>query len=119
LLLAVAASSLYELVLVLGAPPNNWDSLTYHLTRAADWAQHGGVHWIANAPTDRINEFQPLAEQQVLLFFVTSGRAALLALPQWLAGLAALVGVFASRLGSGSRLEQRPSLSSFSGRFRS
>ena len=101
LLVAVVASSLYELVLVLGAPPNNWDSLTYHLTRATGWAQHGGVHWIANAPTDRINEFQPLAEQQVLLLFVTSGRAALFALPQWLAGLVAIVGVFgvAARLG--------------------
>jgi hypothetical protein len=101
LLVAVVGSSLYELVLVFGAPPNNWDSLTYHLTRAAGWAQHGGVHWIGNAPTDRINEFQPLAEQQVLLLFVTSGRAALFALPQWLAGLVAIVGVFgvAARLG--------------------
>ena len=101
LLVAIVASSLYELVLVLGAPPNNWDSLAYHLTRAAGWAQHGGVHWIGNAPTDRINEFQPLAEQQVLLLFVTSGRAALFALPQWLAGLVAIVGVFgvAARLG--------------------
>jgi hypothetical protein len=105
LLLAVAASSLYELVLVFGAPPNNWDSLTYHLTRAADWAQYGGVHWIGNAPTDRINEFQPLAEQQVLLLFVTSGRAALFALPQWLAGLVAITGVFgvAARLGFAPR----------------
>jgi hypothetical protein len=105
LLVAVVASSLYELVLVLGAPPNNWDSLTYHLTRAADWAQHGGVHWIGNAPTDRINEFQPLAEQQVLLLFVTSGRAVLFALPQWLAGLVAIVGVFgvAARVGFAHR----------------
>jgi hypothetical protein len=105
LLVAVVASSLYELLLVLGAPPNNWDSLTYHLTRAADWAQHGGVHWIGNAPTDRINEFQPVAEQQVLLLFVTSGRAALFALPQWLAGLAAVIGVFgvAARLGFAPR----------------
>lgn len=105
LLLAVAASSLYELVLVFGAPPNNWDSLTYHLTRAADWARYSGVHWIGNAPTDRINEFQPLAEQQVLLLFVTSGRAALFALPQWLAGLVAITGVFsvAARLGFTAR----------------
>jgi 4-amino-4-deoxy-L-arabinose transferase-like glycosyltransferase len=105
LCVAVAASSLYGLVLVLGAPPNNWDSLTYHLTRAADWAQYGGVHWIANAPTDRINEFQPLAEQQVLLLFATAGRAVLFALPQWIAGLAAVVGVFgvAARLGFSPR----------------
>jgi hypothetical protein len=98
---AVAASWIYELVLVLGARPNNWDSLTYHLARAAAWAQHGGVYWIPHAPTDRMNEFQPLAEQQVLLLFVAAGRAVLFAFPQYLAGLAASVSVFvaARRLG--------------------
>ena len=87
----VSVSSIYELLLVFTVPPNNWDSLTYHLTRAAAWAQHRGVYWIPNAPTDRVNEFQPLAEQQVLLFLVATGRAALFAAPQWLAG-AAIVG---------------------------
>src|SRR4051794_11218519 len=96
LLLAVVVASLYQLVVVLGAPPNNWDSLTYHLTRAAYWAQHGGVQWVPNAPTDRINEFQPLAEQQVLAMFVASGRTWLFALPQWLAGLASVVAIYAS-----------------------
>jgi len=61
--LAVVA---YGLLLVVSGPPSNWDSLTYHLARAAAWAQHGGVYWIDNAPTDRINEFQPLAEQENL-----------------------------------------------------
>jgi hypothetical protein len=98
---AVAASWVYELVLVLGAPPNNWDSLTYHLARAAAWAQHGGVYWIPHVPTDRMNEFQPLAEQQVLFLFAAAGRAVLFALPQYLAGLAASLSVFvaARRLG--------------------
>jgi hypothetical protein len=105
LLVAVVASSLYELVLVLGAPPNNWDSLTYHLTRTAAWAQHHGVYWVPNAPTDRINEFQPFAEQQVLALFAVSGRTWLFALPQWLAGLATVVGIYAAgaRLGFGRR----------------
>jgi hypothetical protein len=95
----------YELALVLTAPPNNWDSLTYHLARAAFWAQHGGVYWVPNAPTDRINEFQPLAEQEVLYLFVATGTGALFALPQFLAQLATIVAVYAiaRRLGYGAR----------------
>ena len=101
LLLLCAATLAYELVLVLAAPANNWDSLTYHLARAAAWAQHGGVHWIENAPTDRMNEFQPLAEQEVLFLFVASASGALFALPQFAAQVAILLGIYgiARRLG--------------------
>ena len=88
-LVIVAAGLAYELVLALTVPPNNWDSLTYHLTRVAGWHQAHGVHWIANAPTGRINEFQPLAEQLILFLFV-SGSAVLYALPQYVAQLASL-----------------------------
>jgi len=102
LLLAVAGAALaYELVLALTVPPSNWDSLTYHLARVAAWRQEHGIHWIANAPTDRMNEFQPLAEQQILFLFVAGGSTALYALPQYVAQLAVLVAVYggARRLG--------------------
>jgi hypothetical protein len=91
----------YELMLALEVPPNNWDSLAYHLARAADWKQHGGIHWIANAPSGRDNEFQPLAEQEILFLFVAAGSGALFALPQFLAQLAILVAVYGAsrRLG--------------------
>jgi hypothetical protein len=104
--LVVAAAVLaYELLLVLTAPPNNWDALTYHLSRAAAWAQVDGIGWIANAPTDRMNEFQPLAEQQLLFLFVASGEGALFGLPQFVAQIAILVAVYgaARRLGFGVR----------------
>ena len=96
----VAVGLAYELVLALTVPPNNWDSLTYHLARVAGWNQEHGVHWIANAPTGRINEFQPLAEQLILFLFV-SGSTALYALPQYVAQLAILFAVYgaARRLG--------------------
>ncbi len=91
----------YELLLGLAVPANTWDALTYHLARAAMWAQHGGFYWVPNAPTDRINEFQPLAEQETLYFFGATGTGALFALPQYLAELAILVSVYGSarRLG--------------------
>jgi hypothetical protein len=104
----VAAGLAYELVLALTMPPNNWDSLTYHLTRVAGWRQEHGVHWIANAPTGRINEFQPLAEQ-LILFLVVAGSTALYALPQYVAELAILVTVYgaARRLGYEPRAAAR------------
>jgi len=91
----------YELVLGLTVPPNNWDSLAYHLARAAAWFQHHGVEWIPNAPTPRMNVFQPLAEQELFYLFVAAGGGALYALPQFLAELAILVAVYgaARRLG--------------------
>ena len=91
----------YELLLGLAVPANTWDALTYHLARAAMWAQHGGFYWVPNAPTDRINEFQPLAEQETLYLFGATGTGALFALPQFLAELAILVSVYGSarRLG--------------------
>jgi hypothetical protein len=93
--LVVAATLAYELLLVLAAPPNNWDSLTYHLTRAAFWAQHGGVYWVPDAPTDRINEFQPLADQEVFYLFVATGNGSLFALPQFVALLATIAAIYA------------------------
>jgi hypothetical protein len=95
----------YELMLALEVPPNNWDSLAYHLSRAAAWKQAGGIHWIANAPTGRMNEFQPLAEQQILFLMVSAGSGALFALPQYVAQLAILAAVYGAsrRLGFGYR----------------
>jgi hypothetical protein len=104
-LAAVAVLLAYELVLGLTVPPDNWDSVSYHLTRVAAWLHHGGVFWVPNAPTDRINEFQPLAEQQLLYLFAATGSGRLYALPQFLAELALLVCVYGSarRLGYGVR----------------
>ncbi len=101
LAVAVGAALAYELLLVLTVPPNNWDSLTYHLPRVAAWFQHGGVYWIPNTPSDRLNEFQPLAEQEILFGFVAAGRPVLFALPQYLAELAIVIASFGSarRLG--------------------
>ena len=93
-LVAIAVLLVYELVLALTVPPNNYDSLTYHLARVAAWVQHGGYFWVPNAPTDRINEFQPLAEQQIFFLFAATGSTVLYALPQYAAELAILVAVY-------------------------
>ena len=77
----------------------------YGYSVIADWKQFNGIHWIPNAPSDRMNEFQPLAEQQILFLFVATGKGTLYALPQYLAELAILVAVFlvtSSKMKSGA-----------------
>jgi hypothetical protein len=97
----VLALLVYELVLALAVPPNNGDALMYHLPRAAAWAEHHGIYWVPFAPNVEINAYQPLAEQQILYLFASTGSGALLALPQYLAELAILVAAYAGarRLG--------------------
>jgi hypothetical protein len=98
---AVFLSFAYELFLALAVPPNNSDSLTYRLSRAAAWLQHDGVYWIASPHTERQNEFPPNAELEQLytLVFLRGDRAA--ALTQLLAATALVVAVagVARRLG--------------------
>src|SRR5947207_5864107 len=43
LVVAVGLALVYELALALFTPPNNWDSMTYHLSRAAAWYHRHGV----------------------------------------------------------------------------
>jgi hypothetical protein len=104
-LIVVGCALAYELVLALTVPPNNNDALTYHLARAAAWVQHGGYHWIANAPAPRMNEYEPVAEQEIAYVLAATGTAALTVLPQYLAQLAIVIAVYgaARRLGAGIR----------------
>ena len=73
--------------------------------RAAAWAQHGGLYWIPNAPTDRIERVpavrgaaDPLPARR------RPAEGALVALPQYLAELAILVAVYG--VGTTARLRR-------------
>ena len=93
--LVVGLTMLFELFLVLVAPPNNWDSMTYHLARAAAWYQHGSVGYLPGANTERLNIFPPNAEIATLYTLALVHGDRLAALPQYLAGLACLVACYA------------------------
>lgn len=97
LVLAVATglALLYVLALIVGTPPNNHDSFTYHLTRAAFWSQADGVGNIADAYDERLNAHPPTAEI-ALTFVLELGRHERLAgFIQFAAALASAIGVYA------------------------
>ena len=101
LLLVVLLGVGYELFVVVATPPNNWDSMHYHLARVAAWHARGSLSYF---PTHNgiENGYPQNAELLVLWTVVFLGRDLLAALPQLLAGLATAVSVYgiARRLGS-------------------
>lgn len=97
---AVAVAGLYQAFLVFATPPNNGDSMSQHLSRAAAWLQHGGVYWIQNPHTLRENEWPPVGEIPVLWTFALLDRDAVAASVQLVAEGGLLLAVF----GAGRRL---------------
>jgi hypothetical protein len=78
----VGAAVLYQAFLVFATPPNNWDSLTYHLARVAYWLQHGGLTYVPDAHTARQNAFPPNSELEILYTFAFLRGDGAAALPQ-------------------------------------
>jgi hypothetical protein len=105
LALAVLLGLAYELFLVVATPPNNWDSMHYHLARVAAWHAQGHLGWF---PTHNAieNVYPQNAELLVLWTVSFLGRDLVAALPQLLAMLATTgsIYVIARRLGGGARV---------------
>ncbi len=79
LLLALAPVILFS---ALAYPPNNWDSMTYHLARVAHWIENRSV---AGYPTgiDRQLVYPPGAEYLLLVLQAIAGSDRLAALVQF------------------------------------
>jgi hypothetical protein len=90
---AVTLALAFELFLALAAAPNNWDALTYHLSRAAAWYQRGSVGFFS-AHTPRENIYPPNAEIQILYTMVFTRGDRLSALPQFLAEIVSMIAIF-------------------------
>jgi 4-amino-4-deoxy-L-arabinose transferase-like glycosyltransferase len=87
LLLTLTAAVVY--------PPNNYDSMIYHVARVMHWAQQGSV---AHYPTSILLQLQgaPLAEYFLLHLYLLTGTDALFNLVQWLSLLLAILAVYAA-----------------------
>ena len=90
LAVVVGAGLLYVLGLAFFTPALEWDSLAYHLPRAAFWVQHESVSYVPNASDPRLDGNPPGAEIGIVGTMLWSGGDRYVALPQ-LAGLALLL----------------------------
>ena len=83
------------------APPNNWDSMTYHLPRVMHWAANGSVHPYP-ASIDRQVLYSPGAEYCLLHAYWLTGDDRWFNALQWLslAGCAVAASLVAKYLGA-------------------
>lgn len=73
-------------------PPQTWDSLTYHLSRVAHWAQDRSI-WHYATGIDRQTSMPPGAEELILNSYVLTQSDRLSTFPEWFAMLGSLIGV--------------------------
>ncbi len=89
------------LLVALVAPPNTWDSMTYHLARVAHWVDQGSV---AHYPTETIRQLYlpPFAEYAIAHFQILTGGDHLANVVQWSCMVGSVIGVslIAQELGS-------------------
>lgn len=101
--LTVACALVTLIVAVVGAP-NNWDSMTYHLSRVAAWLQLGGVaHYATNSEPQLYQP--PGAEVLIVHWHGIVGSDRFDAVLQWVAyaGSIAAASLAAARLGASAR----------------
>jgi hypothetical protein len=87
---AIAAIWLTTLVLAITSPPNNWDSMTYHLPRVMNWIQNGSVEHYATINGRQVVQ-PPLSSYATLQSIITTRQDYLVNLVQWVAGAWSLV----------------------------
>jgi hypothetical protein len=104
LLTGVAALLALVAFTALVAPPNNWDSMNYHLPRVVQWIQR---HSVRHFPTNYLPQLEhpPLAEFVILHLQLLYGGDRFANLVQWLAlaGSATGVSLVARQLGAAPR----------------
>ncbi len=84
------------------SPPQTWDSLNYHMSRVAHWAQQSAVRHYATG-IEVQNNMSPGAEILVLHTYVLSASDGWVNFIQWFAMLGSVVGVswIANQIGAG------------------
>ena len=97
----VAGGAAYVVALAFATPSLDFDSLLYHLPRAALWRQEHGVGYVAGASDPRLNGNPPGAEIGVLAAMLLWGGDRFVALPQLLALGACCVATFGIALRTG------------------
>lgn len=103
-LVCIALVAAATLVVALASPPNNWDSMTYHMSRVMHWLQNQSIsHYQTNVL--RQIHLSPGAELAIAHIMTLGGSDNLANLVQWGAMAGSLIGVslVAKALGLGPR----------------
>jgi hypothetical protein len=79
-------------LIALYAPPNTWDSMTYHLARVAHWIQNSSVELYPTAIPRQL-VFSPYAEYAILHSVVLTASDRFATMVQWSSMVGAAVGV--------------------------
>ncbi len=91
-------------LICLVAPPNNWDSMTYHMARVVHWIQNQSV---AHYPTYYAAQLvhPPFAEFIIMHLQILSGSDRFANLVQWFSMIGSIIGVslIAKQLGADRR----------------
>ncbi len=86
LVAAVVLLVLAELLIALWYPPNNYDSMTYHLPKIEHWVAQRDVGFFATR-IHRQDSFAPGAEYLLLQLRLLTGGSTVYNLLQWFAGI--------------------------------
>src|SRR5207249_2498683 len=91
-------------LIALIAPPNNWDSMTYHMSRVAHWIQNRSVDFYPTSIPRQLYQ-NPWAEFVIMNLQALSGGDRFANLVQWYSMLGSIVGVtvIAKQLGADPR----------------
>jgi len=103
----VALILLLTLITGIVYPPNNWDSMTYHMARVAHWISDRSVAFYPTS-IERQNYQMPLAEFGILHLQVLVGSDVFAALVQWTAFVVSicLAARLAAELGFSKRTQR-------------
>ncbi len=104
-LIAIMAGFVLVLFFVgLFAVPNNFDSMTYHLARVAQWRQNHSIAFYGTE-NSRQNCMPPWAEWTMLQLTLLQGSDRLVNLVQWLSFIGCMIGasLITERLGGSRR----------------
>ena len=89
--IGVFAILVITLVTALVSPPNNMDSMSYHMPRVMHWIQNASI---SHYPTDNVRQisFPPAAGYTIAHFVILSGNDYFVNGVQWLAYLGSILG---------------------------
>ncbi|TVU53877.1 MAG: hypothetical protein EA414_10070 [Arthrospira sp. PLM2.Bin9] len=107
--LKLAIASVAVIILIIGltaaiAPPNNWDSMTYHMSRVVHWMQNGSVNHYPTSITRQIS-LGLWSGFAVTNLQILSGGDRLANFVQWASMVGSIIGIslIAKQLGGGLR----------------